>query len=421
MVDGRAIVAPGPVSSTRGSMRAPFPSRRRRNQRALNQGLGSYFDVVVGNRPVLAVLPGLGVGAALLAAVASPAARSGSFVDDLLQRQMRFSAAELRALDAGSAVIRSLGTPVRQELANFGVVYVDASADRFVERFRDIERFESGPGILQIGRFGSPPRLEDLASLTLPAKDVMALARCRPGNCDVKLPAAAMSRFRDQVNWSSADAARQANDIAREMILEVVRAYQRGGNVALGSYDDGSEPLSVAGEFRALLTSGNQWPVPVPGLLAYLDDYPNGRSAAAEDFFYWSVVDFGFKPTIRVNHVIIQPLAASPSGVAYVIAIKQLYASHYFHTTLELRFLVDDARRAGEPGSYLISVTRSRSDGMTGLKGLLLRPIISRRSRDAVRGYLEHVKRQVQRPARAVTADERPVAPRTPRTSPNHS
>jgi hypothetical protein len=33
---------------------------------------------------------------------------------------------------------------------------------------------------------------------------------------------------------------------------------------------------------------------------------------------------------------------------------------------------------------------------MTGFKGLFLRPIISRRSRDAVRGYLEHVKRQIE-------------------------
>ncbi len=179
--------------------------------------------------------------------------------------------------------------------------------------------------------------------------------------------------------------------------MGLVRAYQAEGNAALGHYDDGDEPLPVAEQFRALLTSGNQLPVPVPGLMAYLDEYPRGRPADAEDFFYWSVVDFGLKPTLRVNHVIVYSLAASPSGVAYVIAIKQLYASHYFHTTLELRFLVDDDSRTSGPGFYLLSITRSRSDGMTGLKGSLLRPIISRRSRNAVRGYLEHVKRQVER------------------------
>jgi hypothetical protein len=123
---------------------------------------------------------------------------------------------------------------------------------------------------------------------------------------------------------------------------------------------------------------------------------PRSQPSGAEDFFYWSTVDFGLKPTVRANHVIIYPLAARPSGVSHVIANKQLYASH---STLELQFLVDDERRANRPGFYLLSITRSRIDGTSGLKGSLLRSVISRRSRTALRGYLEHLKRQVERTA----------------------
>jgi hypothetical protein len=170
--------------------------------------------------------------------------------------------------------------------------------DRFIGRFRDIERFESGPGIPQIGRFSVVPQRQDLASLTLPAEDVEALQRCRPGDCNMKLSAAAMSRFRNQVNWSSPDTARDANEVAREMILELVRAYQANGNDALGHYDDGDASLAVAEEFRALLPNGDLLPAPVPALIAYLKDHPRGRPPGAEDFFYWSVVDFGLKPTI---------------------------------------------------------------------------------------------------------------------------
>jgi hypothetical protein len=230
---------------------------------------------------------------------------------------------------------------------------------------------------------------------------VEALRGCRPGDCDVKLTAAAMTRFRNEVNWASSAATRQANEVARDMIVELVRAYRAKGNAALGEYSDGGEPLAVADQFRALLASVNQVPAAVPALYAYLGDYPAGRPEGAEDIFYWTVVNFGLKPTIRVNHVVIYPLAArGPYDVSHVIAIKQLYASHYFHTTLELRFLVGDDR-PGRKGFYLLSVTRARTDGMTGLKGLLLRPIVSRRSRDAVRGYLDHVKRQVERPLSA--------------------
>ena len=354
-------------------------------------------------RPVLPPLVGFGVRAIVLIAAVASTAQAAAFVDDLLRRKMRFSAADLRSLDAGAAVVKSLETPVRQELAHFGVVYIQAPQQRFIERFRDIERFESGPGIPQIGRFSVVPQLQDLASLTLPVEDVQALRTCRPGDCDMKLPAAAMSRFRNQVNWSSPDAARDANAIARDMILELVRRYQANGNDALGHYDDDGDPLSVAEQFRALLPSGDLLPAPVPALIAYLENYPRSRPAGAEDFFYWSVVDFGLKPTIRANHVTIYPLSGSSSAnVAYVIAIKQLYASHYFHSTLELRFLVGDDRRPGRQGFYLVSITRSRNDGMTGFTGSLLRPIVSRRSRNAVGRYLEHVKRQVERTAAAL-------------------
>lgn len=114
----------------------------------------------------------------------------------------------------------------------------------------------------------------------------------------------------------------------------------------------------------------------------------------------WSVVDFGLKPTVRMNHVTIQRLPQrSPPHVPYVIAIKQLYASHYFRSALELRFLVEGERARGRSGFYLISITRSRIDGVTGFTGSLLRPLVNRRSRNAIRGYLEHVKRQVERPA----------------------
>ena len=115
---------------------------------------------------------------------------------------------------------------------------------------------------------------------------------------------------------------------------------------------------------------------------------------------YWTVVDFGLKQTIRVNHVTIYPLPVGrEADVSYAIATKQLYASHYFHTTLELRFLVNDERVSGHRRIVLVSITRSRNDGMTGFKGLFLRPVIARRSREAVGRYLEHARRQFEPPA----------------------
>jgi hypothetical protein len=336
---------------------------------------------------------------ALVAGAIALGAQSGPSPVDALLRQKGFSSGDVRALDTGAVVVRSLDTPVREELAHVGVVHIGVPSEIFIERFRDIEAFEKGPGIPQIGRFGHPARIGDLTGLTLPAEDIDALRHCRPGDCDMKLSAQAMRRFQEEVDWSSPHAAAQANVVVREMILELVQAYQRDGNAALGEYEDSGDPMLVAEQFRALLESRDHLPAPVPELFTYLDHYPRGRPAGAVDFFYWTMVDFGLKLTVRVNHVTIYPLTAPRTpGMAYAIAIKQLYASHYFHTTLELRFLVDDHRR-GRAGTTLISMTRSRNDGMTGFKGLFLRPIISRRSREGVRRYLVHLKEQVERPA----------------------
>jgi hypothetical protein len=52
--------------------------------------------------------------------------------------------------------------------------------------------------------------------------------------------------------------------------------------------------------------------------------------------------------------------------------------------------------RPDRRGFYLFSVTRSRIDGTSGFSGALLRPVISRRSRNAVRSYVEHLKRQLE-------------------------
>ncbi|MXY23271.1 MAG: hypothetical protein F4Y45_01965 [Acidobacteria bacterium] len=347
-------------------------------------------------------LSALAAATCLIAAGAfiSLAAQSESTLERLLADQVDFSDDDLRALDDGAVVITTLDTRVRQELAHIGVVYLDVSAAEFVDRFRDIEAFESGPGIPQIGRFSDPPRIEDLQGLTLPEVDLESLPYCRPGDCELKLSTDGMKRFRNEVDWTSPTAAEQANQIAREMILELLLAYRAEGNGALGAYADSDRPMAVAEQFRGLLTNRDPLPNSVPALLTYLEHYPLGLPPGADEFFYWTVADFGLKQTIRVNHVTIYPLASGAMpGEVYAIAIKQLYASHYFHTTLELRFVTGHPLQSDRDGSALVSITRSRNDGMTGFKGFFLRPIIRGRSRDAVRGYLEHVRRQVESPA----------------------
>ena len=132
----------------------------------------------------------------------------------------------------------------------------------------------------------------------------------------------------------------------------------------------------------------------VPELHRFLDEYPDVELPGAEDYLYWSKVQFGLKPTVRINHVVIYPLrsgANEPGAVA--IASKMIYASHYFHTALELKFLVQDtARPVTDKGYYLISVNRSRSDGLTGLFGGIVRATAQSEARKGLESGLVAAK-----------------------------
>ena len=76
--------------------------------------------------------------------------------------------------------------------------------------------------------------------------------------------------------------------------------------------------------------------------------------------------DFGLKPTIRISHLTIREGRDDT-----VVASKMLYASHYFWTALELRVLIPDSARGS--GFWFVTVSRSRSDGLSGFTGLFVR------------------------------------------------
>ena len=156
------------------------------------------------------------------------------------------------------------------------------------------------------------------------------------------------------------------------MMLEHAQIYMRDGDEGLGEYRDKKRPLFLEEEFDGLLENSPYLVEYLPEFNRYLDDYPNAELPGAEDFFYWSKVKFGLKPTVRLNHVVIYPFERE-GRKSVVIGSKMLYASHYFHTALELKVLVRDSTKPAAKGFYLVSLNRSRSDGLTGLFGGIVR------------------------------------------------
>ena len=127
----------------------------------------------------------------------------------------------------------------------------------------------------------------------------------------------------------------------------------------------------------------------MPNLRTYLLEYPKVDLPDATSFLYWQETEFGLKPTIRISHLTIREGADDT-----VVASKMLYASHYFWTALELRVLVPDPARG--PGFWFATVSRSRSDGLSGFTGLIVRRRVQSEARDGALAALRLTKRKLE-------------------------
>jgi hypothetical protein len=280
----------------------------------------------------------------------------------------------------------------------FGAVHVDGTPDAYLQAARDIGRLTRAPGYQGAGELGKNATVADLSALVLDPDDVKALKNCREGSCDVQLPTTAIQAFHDGVDWSRPDVADQANALARPKVLQLVQAYQRGGNEALGEYRDKEKPARVGEQFETMIGRASAMPDVLPELRRYLLVYPNAELAGADSFFYWEKVVFGLKPTIRVNHGVIYRGRAQGRDFG-AVAIKQLYATHYFHTALDLTVTVDDGAAAGPGGFYLLTLKGSQQEGLTGLKGSLLRKVVVDKTRSSLETALVSIKRTVEQSA----------------------
>lgn len=311
-------------------------------------------------------------------------------LDTYLTQVAKITAEQQKQLLAGEAVAKLLEGDSRKEVAVFGAIWVDASMHRYIEAVKDIERFERGGGFKVTRRISAPPRLADFADLRLPKEDVDDLRKCRVGDCEVKLGADEIERFQSDVAWAGPNVHESANVLMRKLVLEYVAGYLAGGNERLAVLRDESEPTSIEREFREMVDGMPALNSYLPDIRRYLLEFPDHQLPEATSFLYWQETEFGLKPTIRVSHVVIRE---GPNEA--VVASKMLYATHYFWTGLELRLLIPDPARGS--GFWLVTVSRSRSNGLSGFVGTVLRGRIQREVQQGTLAALRSTKEAIRR------------------------
>jgi hypothetical protein len=299
---------------------------------------------------------------------------------------------QIAAIRSGKAVAKVVESPTPDEVYVFGSVYVEATPESYLELASDIDALRKLPSYLAIQSFSDPPQLSDLEDFTLEEQDITDLKNCKTGHCQVQLPVEAIEDFQQSINWSAPDVADRVNRLARRMALQALLDYMQGGNAALGAYRDKKHPAAVAETFASLIRPFEALPVYLPELNEYLLEYPKAKSDNVQAGFYWEKVNFGLKPTFRIVQKIVYrgEIGKEP---AYAVAEKQIYASHYFETAIDLTVCVKDAQR---PGLYIITVKGSKQAGLTGLKGGIVRKVAVDKTRSSLERVLVAIKQKLE-------------------------
>jgi hypothetical protein len=270
-------------------------------------------------------------------------------------------------------------------------------AEAYVERLHAIAEFKKSEAVLQIGTFGNPSRLEDVAGLTLEPSDISSLKACRVGDCGLQHSGDAIATFKRDVDWRGADPAQQANEVMRRLLVAYVAGYQAQGTPATMEYADGEKPMQVGREFALLATPHAVGWRDFPGLRRHLLDFPATPGAPMHDVIYWSKERVGRTAVVSVTHLAIAH-TADTSPAEFAIASKQIYATHYFDASLGLTVLLRD-RTTPDPATYVVYLNLSRIDMFGGMLGGLTRKIVTSRARSTVAEHLALTQGNLERRA----------------------
>jgi hypothetical protein len=331
----------------------------------------------------------------MVASAQSGTSQASPDLETYFRKYIGLSQDQIASIRSGQTVTKTLPSRTPAEVFLFGAVYIQAAPEKYLQFARDYDRLRKIPNNLAFGAFSDPPRLSDLKDFAFDKSEIGDLKNCKPGDCQIQMPASGMGELHKSINWSAADVNDQVNQLLQKAVLQGLIAYQREGNVALGAYNDKHDPTEVPKQFAHMLSYGRALPVYLPDFYRYLLDYPKAKPANVENNFYWAKVKFGLKPTLRVVHVV--TMRGDPADqVAYAIAEKQLYSSHYFETALDLTFCVRGIEGNREPGFYLIMVMGSEQAGLTGAKGSIVRKAAVGRSVSSLKEALTNIKNTLE-------------------------
>jgi hypothetical protein len=303
----------------------------------------------------------------------------------ILREKAAFDEADIAALRTNLPVVRLSPTTDKREVAVSGVVNVRAGAGDFLKSYRDGLTRKNNAAILEIGSFGKDPALADLQSLTIEPGDIEDLRECVVEDCQVKLSATMIERFRNEIDWDSPNHPTAVTNLFKQMLLDYVRDYRARGDAVLIEYNDKRNAVSLAKEQSALASA--------TGYINSILEDPKSGLQLVEDAIVWSKIKFGLKPVFAINHIRIYR-RDHEFGPQVLVASKQIYANHYFNASHALTAFVSVP--GASEGAYLVYENRSIADGLEGPFSKIKRGVVEKKAVEGLTAILQHSKSSLE-------------------------
>lgn len=278
--------------------------------------------------------------------------------DEILVRELDVSDSTRSAAFAGIVRIRSDGSLLAGAMDGTGPArHPDAAGD--------------------FGRFQDPAQPRDVAGLGFPDDDFEVLEDCEVQRCKFKLSRSEIEEL-STIDWNRDDAGKVFTERFRRHALAYVQRYRGEGNRGLIRYADKPTPVALGSTIDSILKQLPEFQRHAPTLSSYLLTYPAGGSPTISESIVWSVQDFGYRPTLAIDHILVDR-APEPSGATHLIVSKTIYANHYLAGRLRIGTILDGEDALGAPGHFVLLVDRIEFDDTLGVlkRSLLTRGLLA--------------------------------------------
>ncbi len=314
-------------------------------------------------------------------------------VGELLKNRADISMRDLRELGDGF-IVKEIDVADRSAgLALVGVMKLDKQPDSVhaaMSRAGDVLGRTDEIGANALNVIAEPPRENEFEAYEFTKVEKEALESCVLGKCRVKLPEDLIKLVGD-LDYEWEEDAQPFTVAYRGRLTELVRGYRQQGNAALWIYRDKEDPLHALDGFKAALAESAHAMDLLPNVAAHLLDYPNTPiEGDAEEFLFWSVLDFGQRPTLTVNHML--SVRPAHSQLDYVMVVKNIYANHYFGGRMTVGSILTEGV-VDAPGNYFVLVDQLQFDGKLNR---LLRGVVSRGIRNDMENRLRFIRTLIE-------------------------